>query len=74
MDFDETRLYYSHQALQNSGTNNDDAVVPDDDDDHENFDPKAVRRHFREFLRTFVLLVLLACLYLQYLSHTSYIL
>jgi hypothetical protein len=52
MDFDETRLYYSHQRLQRQdapqdgeGENN----AADADDDQ--VELKAVRRHFREFLR-----------------------
>ena len=55
MDFDETRLYYSHQALQsnqgNDADNNDNESPNDGNDlDDEDFDAKAVRRHFREFL------------------------
>jgi hypothetical protein len=56
MDFDDDRLYYSHQALQqdgNSGRNSDRnaaaATIMDDNDDNVNL--MAVRRHFREFLR-----------------------
>jgi hypothetical protein len=55
MDFDETRLYYSHQRLQRQdvpqdgeGENNDNADAQDDQ-----VELKAVRRHFREFLRKF---------------------
>ena len=57
MDFDETRLYYSRQALQtrldNQDDNNDESIQnkEDDDDEEDGFDMKAVRRHFREFLR-----------------------
>jgi hypothetical protein len=57
MDFDDDRLYYSHQALQqdgNSGRNSDRnaaAAIMDDNDDNVNL--MAVRRHFREFLRKF---------------------
>jgi hypothetical protein len=63
MDFDETRLYFSHQQLQQQ------SAGPGDDDDHADavnqnqaaglnvneddarVDLQAVRRHFREFLR-----------------------
>ena len=65
MDFDETRLYYSHQQLQrqrggeNSGgdsnnQNGDDDFIEGTVDDVE---LSAVRRHFREFLRKFTLIV-----------------
>jgi len=70
MDFDETRLYYSHQQLQSrpvSSNNNEDndneqdwqaRVVVADGDNNEDTDGQvdiqAVRRHFREFLRTFI--------------------
>jgi hypothetical protein len=51
MDFDETRLYFSHQQLQ---TRNDDeeADVPavNENDHGDKVDLNAVRRHFREFL------------------------
>lgn len=61
MDFDESRLYFSHQQLQ---TRTDDVsqgeqpsnVSPDESD----VDIKAVRRHFREFLRK--LLERISCL------------
>ena len=62
MDFDETRLYYSHQQLQrNTETNNDDAADNNPVDGNDSVDLKAVRRHFREFLRKLymVLLVLM---------------
>ena len=55
MDFDETRLYYSHQRLQRQdapqdgeGENNNNNNADAQDDQVE---LKAVRRHFREFLR-----------------------
>ena len=51
MDFDETRIYYSHQALQKECSEEDNpqpAEVNDNDD--EQVDLNAVRRHFREFL------------------------
>jgi len=61
MDFDETRLYYSHQQLQVQQQSGDaeesqdgDAirnVVYSGDDDESAIDLQAVRRHFREFLR-----------------------
>ena len=57
MDFDETRLYFSHQQLQtrHDDDNDDDvdAVVQRDDDDVDAVDLQAVRRHFREFLRNY---------------------
>ena len=49
MDFDETRLYFSHQQLQRQNEENDAEGEPMDDED--TVDLKAVRRHFREFLR-----------------------
>lgn len=58
MDFDETRLYYTHQQLQRNpqGQNNNeaegnanDADVGEPSADNVNLD--AVRRHFKEFLR-----------------------
>lgn len=56
MDFDETRLYYSHQDLQIDNEDDHDETRqgnrPVDDDDDGNVDLQAVRRHFREFLRT----------------------
>lgn len=60
MDFDETRLYYSHQQLQSG--NDDDAegagnepeqVEAESNEDEINL--QACHRHFREFLRTFKL-------------------
>lgn len=54
MDFDETRLYFSHQQLQRKEQEgNDDPEAPlfgDGDEDDDAVDLKAVRRHFREFL------------------------
>ena len=58
MDFDDDRLYYSHQALQqdgNSGQNNLNNAAAVDDNDNVNL--TAVRRHFREFLRKFWLVL-----------------
>jgi hypothetical protein len=70
MDFDETRLYYSHQQLQQqsagTGENGDDEDGPDGDaanpnaagvtfnEDDSRVDLQAVRRHFREFLSKFI--------------------
>ena len=53
MDFDESRLYYSHQQLQprNGEEGQDDFNL----EDEAAVDLKAVRRHFREFLREFFL-------------------
>jgi hypothetical protein len=54
MDFDETRLYFSHQQLQRKDQEGiDDPEAPllgDGDEDDDAVDLKAVRRHFREFL------------------------
>lgn len=50
MDFDETRLYYSHQALQQQRPE-EGAAASNTADENETFAPQAVRRHFREFLR-----------------------
>lgn len=47
MDFDETRLYYSHQALRRTDTNGE----ADEDENEDVVQTNAVRRHFREFLR-----------------------
>lgn len=50
MDFDQTRLYYSHQQLQPTREAADEE--PDDVfDDEVDVDLEAVQRHFREFLR-----------------------
>ena len=54
MDFDEDRLYYSHQQLQTTRNDDGDApdvAVDDSNDDDGQADLEAVRRHFREFLR-----------------------
>ncbi len=50
MDFDENRLYYSHQQLQRPQQQD----APDEEplDDEDAVDLNAVRRHFREFLST----------------------
>jgi hypothetical protein len=81
MDFDETRLYYSHQQLQQQsagntgGENGDDEDGPDGDgaanpnaaanvtfnEDDSRVDLQAVRRHFREFLRKLLAMLLLCC-------------
>jgi len=53
MDFDETRLYYSHQQLQTRRQEDDEIDAVPGNDDEEQIDLKVVRRHFREFLRTF---------------------
>ena len=59
MDFDESRLYYSHQQLQprNGEEGQDDFNV----EDEAAVDLKAVRRHFREFLREFFFWLLNDC-------------
>jgi hypothetical protein len=56
MDFDEDRLYYSHQQLQTARHDQeDDAAVadatPPEEAEEGAPDLQAVRRHFREFLR-----------------------
>jgi len=66
MDFDETRLYYTHQQLQRSRAGG--PTNGDDDDDNDNVNPTeidfgegtvedvapdAIRRHFKEFLRNY---------------------
>ncbi|CAB9529264.1 Zygotic DNA replication licensing factor mcm3 [Seminavis robusta] len=64
MDFDETRLYYSHQQLQQPAAegndNNEDAndaalrvAVNGGGDEDTAVDLAAARRHFREFLRNY---------------------
>lgn len=54
MDFDENRLYYSHQQLQRQPSNEFDEQPNDDVDatveDDDNVDLDSCRRHFREFL------------------------
>ena len=61
MDFDETRIYYTHQQLQLQPDASQDetanegairaAVSGFDADEDAAVDLPAVRRHFREFLR-----------------------
>ena len=56
MDFDQTRLYFSHQQLQRQDGGGEEGESPETDenqidDDDINVHPEAVRRHFREFLR-----------------------
>jgi hypothetical protein len=67
MDFDETRLYYSHQQLQTFSSagaeaqgdavgehHHQNVPVPtqqEQDDEHDAINLAACRRHFREFLR-----------------------
>ena len=62
MDFDETRLYYTHQQLQrnpqgqnNNNNNGDEGETANNNDDAgegsaDNVNLDAVRRHFKEFL------------------------
>jgi hypothetical protein len=60
MDFDETRLYYTHQQLQrnpqgqNNNNGDEDEIANNNDDSGEgsadNVNLDAVRRHFKEFL------------------------
>jgi len=51
MDFDEDRLYYSHQALQQERPEGENPAQNNNSAD-DNVNLTAVRRHFREFLRT----------------------
>jgi hypothetical protein len=51
MDFDEARLYYSHQQLQVQNGNDGSGEDIEENADESAVDLKAVRRHFREFLR-----------------------
>ena len=59
MDFDSTRLYYSHQQLQPVSPNDDDGNHQsqtnnnNDSEDTADIDLPSCQRHFREFLRTF---------------------
>lgn len=57
MDFDETRLYFSHQQLQRKETIEDeqDEAAPIVDEDA--VDLQAVRRHFREFLSAYSIML-----------------
>jgi DNA replicative helicase MCM subunit Mcm2 (Cdc46/Mcm family) len=55
MDFDEDRIYYSHQNLQST---NNDATNNNNNNDTTNeeerpIDTSALRRHYREFLRNY---------------------
>ena len=59
MDFDETRLYYSHQQLHQSGADgaeeetdpiNQQVVL---EDEEAQVPVATMRRHFREFFRTY---------------------
>ena len=66
MDFDDDRIYYSHQNLQqqpetrgagddgNAGTVHHDNVVDREEEAERNMSMDALRRHFREFLSEFV--------------------
>ena len=55
MDFDETRLYYSHQQLQTVAEGDDNDAAPEVPQgvtqEEEDIHLPACRRHFREFLR-----------------------
>lgn len=61
MDFDETRLYYSHQQLHQSSSSaasdkngvENDEYQPEIHEDEENVPVATMRRHFREFFRTY---------------------
>jgi hypothetical protein len=55
MDFDEDRIYYSHQNLQQQERPSTNGVVDTavDGDEDDNVDLGAARRHFREFLRKY---------------------
>lgn len=53
MDFDESRLYFSHQQL--TGSNEEREENPVEQEVSASIDLQAVRRHFREFLRMYFL-------------------
>lgn len=68
MDYDEDRIYYSYQNLQterSAESTNPTRVGEDDDMDGDGVDLKAVKRHFREFLREYYVMsymcVMCAC-------------
>jgi hypothetical protein len=60
MDFDEDRIYYSHQNLhqptsssEQQQSNNDTTINNNNQDDTPMADTTALRRHYREFLRNY---------------------
>jgi DNA replicative helicase MCM subunit Mcm2 (Cdc46/Mcm family) len=58
MDFDEDRIYYSHQNLHQptsseQHSNNDTTINNNNQDDTPMADTTALRRHYREFLRNY---------------------
>ena len=57
MDFDETRLYYSHQQLQSTTAEEENEqqqqAAQTVSQEEEGINLEACRRHFREFLRKF---------------------
>ena len=58
MDFDETRLYYSHQQLQSTTAEEENEQQQQQaaqtvSQEEEGINLEACRRHFREFLRKF---------------------
>lgn len=61
MDFDETRLYYSHQQLQATAEEEEQQqqAPPTQtvSQEEEDINLPACRRHFREFLRKSVVIV-----------------
>ena len=65
MDFDETRLYYTHQQLQrNPQSNNNNEAGEGNSNDVDAGEPSAdnvnldaVRRHFKEFLREYCIYI-----------------
>ena len=61
MDFDQERIYYTHQNLQKQQVSDDeeeDVIDTNDsnkfDGDYDDVDLKVVRRYLREFLRKFI--------------------
>ena len=52
MDFDETRLYYSHQQLQRQ--DGEGAAGDNEPEPQDNVELNAVQRHFAQFLRKYI--------------------
>lgn len=63
MDFDETRLYYSHQQLHQQSHSDGDGDADEEtaanrqvvmEDEEDQVPAETMRRHFREFFRKFL--------------------